>query len=399
MTSLPRIYMLIDRYFPVVGGAETQAYALSEELASRGYTIQIVTRRIKPEYAVEDVIGSNQVYRLSPVGLSHRANVLVMFSTIWYLVRHRRKFDILHVHGIGPLGIASLAAGKLLRKKVILKIASYGDLRRRDAVGITPSLFSRMVRRILLPPRLWYWFLQQAHSIVAISREIEHEAGQLGLNKKTYIPNGVNTRKFVPAHINEKISVKHELSLPIGNLLVFLGRLVDGKRGDVLLQAMPSVLREYPDTYTVFLGTGRLQQDDVEEKLKTMVSNLELEAHVNFPGEVNNTVNYLQSADLFVFPSQKEGLPNALLEAMACGLPSIVCDIGGVRDVADENTSWIVPVGDVEAFSLAIIAALSDPDEALKRGHAARQKIERYFSLEAVADAYEALYSQLSAPK
>jgi glycosyltransferase involved in cell wall biosynthesis len=395
MTSIPRICMLIDRYLPVVGGAETQAYALSEELAGRGYEIQILTRRIKSEFPVKEVIGSNQVYRLSPVGLSHKANVFVMFTAIWHLIRHRRTFEVLHVHGIGPLGIASIIASKLLRKKVILKIASYGDLRRRDAVGIAPSLFSRVVRRILLPPRIWFWFLGQANCIVTISREIEEEANSLNLAKNTYIPNGVDTKKYVPASVNEKTSIKHELNLPAGHLLVFLGRLVDGKRGDVLIQGIPSVLEKYPETLTVFLGTGRLQQDDVEEELKQQVNNLGLEDNVYFAGEVNNAVSYLQAADVFVFPSEKEGLPNALLEAMACGLPSVVCEIGGVTDIADETTSWVVPVGDVGAFSQAIISALSNPDEAQKRGTEARRKIESQFSLEVVADAYEALYGQL----
>jgi glycosyltransferase involved in cell wall biosynthesis len=393
----PRILMLLNRYLPVVGGTERQAAALAGELNQRGYPITIVTRRIKAEHPAHETINGIAVRRLSPVGLSHAANALMLGRLMGYLVGHAHEYDILHVHGVGPVGLAGVLAGAITHKPVLIKSADCGNLSRQDIPGITPSFYSRLVRRVLLPPALWKRLIGSVDQVVAINHAIAREAASMGLGDRvTAIPNGVNTGDFVPAAPEQQLQRRRELGLPDdARVVLSAGRLVRRKRLDVALRAVAQIGEDCPDCLLVLLGSGKLQVDDAEDDLKALAESRGISERVRFPGLVDNILPYLQAADAFIFPSEKEGMPNVVLEAMAAGLPIIASQIDGVVELLDESSGWLVPVGDAAGLAGALREALTDPDLAHQRGQRARHEAETRFSLQAVADQYEALYAKI----
>ncbi len=391
-----RICMLLDRYLPVIGGAEVLASHLSQTLIASGHQVEVITRRLYRDLPARDVVEGVPVRRLSPVGLSRLANALMVFRMMAFLLMEGGRYDVWHVHGVGPIGLAALLIGPLRRRPVFLTPLAYGNLTRRDPSGIIPPAYTRLVRRFLLPAWLWNRILQRAAGIGVISAQIGAEAEALGLGAKTMvIPNGVDLSLFHPVSADQKRQIAEQLSLPTEHpLLLFVGRLVALKRPEVLIDALPLLLERHPDCHVLLAGSGSLQVDSVEEALRTRVETLGVSSHVTFLGAVTNMAAYYQAADVFVFPSEQEGLPVAVLEAMASGLPIVASRIAGVTDLVDDDTAWLVPVGDSDALAEAVADALAHPDLAARRGEAVCARAEADYSIGAIAEAYLRLYAR-----
>jgi glycosyltransferase involved in cell wall biosynthesis len=390
--------MVLNRYLPIVGGAEIQAAQLSNALKERGHNIQIVTRRLTPDLLSQEMINDIPVRRLSPIGLSHMANALIIGRLIAFFIKNRKEYDLIHVHNIGPIGIAAIVAGSLLRKPVILKAPGYGGLRRKDTSVIQPSIYSLLLRRFILPPALWNTILRRASAIIAISQEILQEGLALGFGDlMANIPNGVDTVKFRPVDSQEaKFALRQRLELPQDKtLLLFSGRLAQGKRVDVLLNALPQILKHHPECHVLLAGSGHMQQDSSEDRLRQMAHDLDIADHITFLGKIENIPEHLQAANIYVFPSEHEGMPNAILEAMATGLPIVASRIGGVIDLLDDDSAWLNPVGDHQAFAQSVCYILDNPDEARRRGEFVRQLTEKTYSIQAITEQYETLYYRL----
>ena len=396
-TSL-EVYMLLDRYLPVIGGTELQASRLATALQSRGHSISVVTRRLTADLPAQEMLNGIQVHRLSPIGLSHFANVIMVVRVFWYLIHQRRKYALVHVHGVGPLGLAALLAKQITHKPVLIKVAAYGNLSRIDHAGIVPNRYTRFVRRILLPPQVWKWWLHQASAIVVLGQETAKEAESLGLgDRAVQIPNGVDTSLFSPLPPQLRTALRHRLGISDDErILLFTGRLVRGKGTDTIVEALPEVVEKVPNARLWLAGSGALQVDDVTEELQQGIEQLGLTDSVRFLGAVSEVEQYLQAADLYVFPSRKEGMPNALLEAMACEIPVVTSDIEGVRDVADGELVRFFPVGDSKALANAILDVISNPETTAAAAERSRKHVEVTFSLSSVATEYEAVYQALT---
>lgn len=111
------------------------------------------------------------------------------------------------------------------------------------------------------------------------------------------------------------------------------------------------------------------------------------------PGDRDDVPEVMRTLDLFVLPSQAEGISNTVLEAMASGLPVIATNVGGNAElVTDDVTGWLVPAQNVEALAQALVRLASDRQRAQAMGRAGRREVERRFSLEAMVAAYQRLY-------
>jgi glycosyltransferase involved in cell wall biosynthesis len=393
MKSL-RIAMLLNRYLPIIGGAEMFANRLSQRLVRRGHTVEVITRQLQAELPETDLVQGIPVRRLRPVGLSHLANALMVGRMFWHLLRHGRQYDVWHVHGVGPVGMAALLASRITGVPVVFKLLGEGNLRRQDSAGVQPSAYTRILRSILLPDFVWRAILQQCAGIAAISKQIMDDAKSLGFGDRVkFIPNGIDTDVFKPIEDAARAELINALGLPAGKMfLLFSGRLVPGKRADVLLAAMPDILKQFPNCHAVLCGSGAFQADSVEADLRAQVKASGIAAHVTFAGAVTNIHEYLQIADVFVFPSEQEGLPVALLEAMATGLPIVASEIDGVTDLVDEDTGWLVSVGEAELLAAALVEVLNHPELARQKANRARERVAGQFSINTAVKKYESLY-------
>jgi glycosyltransferase involved in cell wall biosynthesis len=155
---------------------------------------------------------------------------------------------------------------------------------------------------------------------------------------------------------------------------------------DHLLSILPEIRASFPDTHLMIVGTG-----PEEAHLRQMPV-----PGVQFTGQVDDTIPYLQAADLFVLPSATEGLSNAMLEALSTGLPVLATSVGGTPDVILHDVNgYLIPPDDLEALKSGLLALLADESLRARLGREARQSIRQKFSLDSIAMQLTTLYHRL----
>jgi glycosyltransferase involved in cell wall biosynthesis len=240
--------------------------------------------------------------------------------------------------------------------------------------------------------RLFRPTLQRVSRFLCPSRDVtEQLRAQLRRpDAAVYLPNGVDTRRFSPSDIAEQRRQRDDLNIRFGHVILHVGRHVALKGGDVLLKAFARARQSLPtNTGLIFLGEG-----EQTEGWKRLAEELGVAPVVVFAGSHPEPERYYRAADAFVLPSLREGMPNALLEAMACGLPCLASNTGGIRDVLGEwFTNQLVPPGDVNALAGAL-PTLFQPD-ASALGREMRKHVEAHFSIEVISQRLMELYEEL----
>ena len=202
--------------------------------------------------------------------------------------------------------------------------------------------------------------------------------------QKQFIPNKAINKSFVlPNPVNEKVlnvqwkKIEHDTIE-----LIMMGRLHEQKNYPMLFNAVSIVHERYPNIKLNIFGQGPLQ-----DSLQALINNLEANDFITLCGRTNNPVEELLKSDVFVFSSNYEGMPNALMEAMAVGMPCISTDCPtGPKELIGENERGIlVPVGDAQAMANAIISMIENPQKAEEMGRKAKEYVTNNFAPEIIA--------------
>jgi len=198
------------------------------------------------------------------------------------------------------------------------------------------------------------------------------------------IPNGVNVESFSEPIAQELL--REKLSLPkTGWLLGTVGRLTKQKGIDILLRAL--VLVRNSDFNLLIFGIG-----EDETGLRTLAIKLGLESRVRFAGYRQDLSTLLGALDLYVHPARFEGMPNAVLEAMAAACPIVATAVDGICELIEDGMhGWLVPPENCNALAAAIDTALSDSDEARHRGKAAQQRVAEHFNVDKMVSDWESV--------
>jgi glycosyltransferase involved in cell wall biosynthesis len=163
--------------------------------------------------------------------------------------------------------------------------------------------------------------------------------------------------------------------------LIWTGRLVEVKRIDVFLQAVRNVLDKIPDVRAVIVGDGKLHGE-----LQRLVSDLGIDNNVSFAGHQDDVENWLRKSKIFVLTSDSEGLSLSMMEAMMCGLPAVVSDVGDLGDLVDNGVNgYLVPRRSPELFAARIIELLTDAQRLEAFSKAARCSALQYTTEAATA--------------
>ena len=286
--------------------------------------------------------------------------------------------DIVHVHSNGLLAEVSAAFAKSLGKPVVLTLYGTEIWHYKKKTGI--DLFTRAYR--------------EADAVTFYSQKLLDKAVELGLERPRlsviYPPVAESFRLHDATAMAD---VRRALGITHANLLVNVKRLHPLAGQIFLLQALPAVLRDHPDTHLVICGTGALLPD-----LQAVARSAGVERHVTFAGLVDNAVvaRYCAAADLFMLPSLLEALPTVAVEALASGTPVISSDNpGGVElhGVFGDDVA-VVPKEQPGPLAQVICNALARK----RRTSAATQAIiESRFRAAAVAQKYWDLYADVMA--
>lgn len=262
------------------------------------------------------------------------------------------------------VAIVGAALGKIMGKKVLVKDSTMNGLTK---IGFMPvgKLFQRLVINNC--------------NFIAMTKEIENNYLKLKVsqNRIYKIPNGVK----IPRVVNQKWENEYKC--------LFVGNLYQqpAKGVDILLQSWVQVLKEFPESVLDIVGDGDINMyEEVTRKLNINNS-------VKLWGKQEDTEIFYLNSNLFVLPSRREGMSNALLEAMSYSLPCIATDISGSQDLIEHMCDGIiVPVEDINNLALAIIWVFNNYNQAKQFGEKASKKIRENYSLESISKKYQGLY-------
>jgi glycosyltransferase involved in cell wall biosynthesis len=196
--------------------------------------------------------------------------------------------------------------------------------------------------------------------------------------KTITVRNGVSTVTFSPSQANGA-AVRARLGIgPEEFLLVCAARLVEAKGIDVLIHAVSRVLRQGVPCKCIIVGDGILK-----DRLIELVNSLGLSDYIFFEGFQKDVRPYLQAASAFILTSHLEGLPLSVLEAMACGLPCIVTDVGGSAEIVKhQDVGLVIPDGSVDSAEDAILYLAAHPDERAQMARKSRETVCQVFDIE-----------------
>lgn len=371
------VAMLIQRYYPHLGGAEQQLRALAPRLLVRGVRPLILTRRL-PGTPSWELLDGVAVHRFPAGGPKLLAASQYAAAALAFLWRERRRVDVLHAHELLSPATVGLAGAWAIRRPLVVKVLRG---------GVLSDL--RALRRRPLGELRWRLYRRWVDRFISLSSEIDRELAGEGVpaERIARIPNGVDAERFGPPEPAERTALRRRLGLDDAPTAIFVGRLAPEKRVGVLARAWPAVRRAVPGAQLLVVGEGPERRE--LERLPA--------AGLWLLGRREPVVPYLQASDVFVLPSLAEGLSNAMLEAMACGLCCVVHPHGGARDVLrDRESGRLLPDASAEALGRVLAEALANKEARRRMGERARHVVVQGYSLEATADRLVALYRELA---
>lgn len=378
-----KVLMVIEKFWPVVGGSQIQAERLASILVQKGIEVEILTTRSRRTKPYEE-IGDIKVRRIWIPGfgiLKRLAKTALLFRAI---IKYSNTFDILHIHlGFEP-AYAGVKAANYLRKPCIVKIGNSGqnfDL--NNLVKKFPfKLGQRMARYIA----------KNTTRFIVLNDLIQFDLRRWGVTESQMvsIPNGVPL--YPPISSENRIEYRKVLDLPLDKqIIVCVSRLSHRKNQTTLLEAFIELCKDGYEGFLIFLGSGTLRNRLRHQALKSKFKD-----RIIFKGYVNNVLDHLYASDVFVLPSVVEGLSNALLEAMSVGMPCIVSDAPGNRTlVKDGVTGFMYEPKDATALAQALKRLLNEKALAYQMGKNARVLIHERYSIQDVAQRYITLYNSI----
>ncbi|HCR18428.1 MAG TPA: hypothetical protein DIU35_13185 [Candidatus Latescibacteria bacterium] len=379
---------MVVPYVDQLGGMEMQSLQLARNFEENRKQSTFVLTTIRPVDYLKGLVSGNwpsygvKVYRL-PLPGSYGSSVFFffVFGTIALICLHK-KYDIIHCHQLSSSGLLGGMCARLLRKPIVAKAACGGE--NGDVWNL-----QRMRLQKVLKALLW-----RVDLFVCLSSQIENEILEWFGTAPDHIvqfPNFVNIEMFKPSSTKQKTEMRHRLMLRSKLQVLFVGRLDYIKGVDTLLDCWEGVVARCPEAHLVILGTGELRQDLERTRL-----NCGLRDSVSFRGRVDNVKDYLQAADLLVLPSLAEGMPNVVLEAMACGLPVVATDIPGTREAVENRvTGILVEPRNRQALVSAVVKLLEDSNLREAIGSNGRAQAERRFNLSSIGERYREAYNRL----
>ncbi|MFO7900712.1 MAG: glycosyltransferase family 4 protein [Planctomycetota bacterium] len=287
------------------------------------------------------------------------------------------RYDVVHTH-ISKAGVLGRLAARKAGVRAIVH-TYHGEVAEVAAAGLAPSVF-RLAERLAA---------RATSRFVAVSQHTAEECLARGIGTRAQyrvIHNGIDLDRFS----REQVERPFADSGP-GPVVGVVGSLTAEKRVDVLLRAVQQLTSEYPALLVCVVGDGPLR-----DHLQGMAQQLQLGERVQFPGLVPDVRPWLARFDVLVSPSEREGLPTVLLEALAMGCPVVASRVGGVPEIIQHGrTGLLVKPNDPRAIEDAIRRLLRSPEQRELLRREGRRRAVSSFGLDTMLRRTEAVYDEL----
>jgi len=367
-----KVFYLVDSLN--IGGTETQAVELALRIPEAGYDVTLGCLRARGPL-LERMQGANVVVQefYPRGGMDSPAGLYQLLRLSWFL--RKEKFDIVHTHDLWS-NLLGVPAARLAGVPAI--VSSRRDLAHFDWYQGKRRTWLRRIQNL-------------GGAVLANATPIRDaliaEDGFLP-EKLRVIHNGVDIKRF------QKSGSDRDQMFPGdgGKLVVLVGNMhTDVKGHPWLISSAPAVIQEFPATRFVLVGDG-----EQRSRFESQAASLGLEQNFFFLGRRADIPKILGCCDIAVLPSRAEGLPNAVLEYMAAGLPVIASRVGGNAELIDDGlTGLLVPAEDSLALSGALLKLLRDPGLAQRLAQGGHESTARNFSFERLVREVDELYSEL----
>jgi len=415
-----RICIVSFMFSPLVGGAEVQAEKLGHQLQAAGHSALILTFRHNRRWQRTENYDGLPIVR---VGGLYRRNGwlrigkyaslpldLAMLLNLWRL---RHQYDVVHLMQMSSMSALAALLCRFIGKPIVISIQSAGpdkhqraQIEHRGAILMADTLKGRLDEKFLqIEAGDWIagdlenlaqtalggsLYLKSLKASQAYFQVLSNRCYTYLLShgfrpeQVARIPNGVDAEQFRP-----------KPAKATGQTILCVARLEYPKGVDVLLHAWGRMMQALTTSHLkprlCIVGQGIFRPH-----LERIAMELGIEESVEFMGLRHDVVELLQQADGFVIPSRWEGMPNALLEAMACGLPCVATRVSGSEDlVQHEKNGLLVEPEQPEAMALALRRMLEDKTLARRMGRAARATILREYQLQTISERCLRLYAHI----
>jgi N-acetyl-alpha-D-glucosaminyl L-malate synthase BshA len=378
MTALRSSLRIGIACFSTFGGSGVVATEIGMALGRRGHCVCFLSD--KPPIRLDPACPNVTTHEVEPLDyplLAERSYALALAAKMIEVAR-AEKLDLFHLHYAVPHAVSAFLARQVLgtsSPKIVTTLHGT-DVSR---VGSNPKfqpLTQFVVRHsdaITVPSQ---WLAEAAHRDLGLARDVAIEV----------IPNFVDTDRFRPPDgRTERAASATRATHP--RVLTHVSNFRPLKRIEDVVRIFAAVRAVIPSRLDL-VGEG-----PERSRIEALVASLGLQDHVRFLGERGDLVEILQQSDLFLLPSQTESFGLAALEAMACGVPVVASDVGGVPEVvADGETGFLAAVGDVAGMATHARRLLMDEELRRRMSLAARHLAEAHFRLTPAVDRYEAAY-------
>lgn len=296
---------------PTKSGAEFHAENHAKQLIKRGNEVTIFAKkRYRFTKARENIDGIDLVRLHAPF---RWLEIIIRFVTT------HKSLNAIYILGTPKFAVWAVLLARLFNIPTTLALTGKAEIFDKNK-NWRNKIFAQCTRYI------------------ALSNEIKKGFIDLAGIKAEYInvlPQGINTKKFVIPTSEEKKQARLQYGIDENELvLLFCARVVMNKGIDTIIKVWPVVHKKFPTAKFVVVGGGQTELIDEITEMGKQNNN-----SVLVIGEVDNPLPYYQISDVYIFPSRHEGLPTTLMEAMSCGLTSVVSDIGGCEDLVENGVS------------------------------------------------------------
>jgi len=371
----PHVLFLID-HLMALGGGETNLLKVVQLMPPELIRCSIATFRIKPE--IRQSI-SVPVY-VFPWKRFFHLDAWKAAIALRRLIR-TEKVDIVQTY----FETSNLWGGLVAKFSGALLLSSRRDMGilRKAKYSLAYSVVNRLSDRVL-----------------AVSEEVKRfciDADRINPNKVSVVYNGVDLKQIATEESAENPFANADW-VGASHIITCLANIRKVKGIDVLIRTAQLVCRELPNA--VFVIAGSLYEHDYSEEMKGMIRSLGLEKNVKLLGFIGDPVPLLKMSDAFCLLSRSEGFCNALLEAMACGVPSVVTRVGGNPEaITDGENGFLVPVEDEAAAAERLLTLLRDPEQGARIGERGRNSVQTRFSADVMILKLVGVYRDLLAER
>lgn len=370
--------------FAGIRGSNPDHVELSRILTERGHSLHVVTNRFGKDPFYEELSGV-KIFRIEPLCYLSHVDYAIAFplTRIFWLIK-KYRINVIHAIGtVATLTFTAALASRITRIPLVLTIQGAATTSADPLVDVVKELYDKSIASFVG---------RTSKTVITLSSKLAQRALDIGAkeSKIRVVPNGIDTNMFNPDFHDSK-EIKKRLGFEPSDLVVgFTGRLVPLKGVEYLLQALEKVKSTIPSINLLIVGDGA-QRSEIESKARNWDLSVKITGWVNR----KELPYYLAAMDIFVFPSLTEGIPVAVMEAMAMSKPIVATNVGGIPDLVEQGKNGFIGPSCNSDFIVGAIQKLAMTRGLRKQmGQASRRLIESRFSWDELVPKVEEVYER-----